>query len=340
VAVRRTGDGTGLVIAGHEWEGASHRLKFLFGEYCFYTERFQAAELTTHVSRITGSLEELTPSVLPLLEEYGAAVIPAYPISTRPRWLKITRDYVSYVPEVTVYYFNDSGKSFDSYAAQLPGKVQHELQRKLRRFTGYSGGQIDLRTYRSVAEAQIFEGLANAVSHKTYQHRLLGVGLPDTAQFKADLMDRASRDAMRGYLLFHQGTAIAYAYAITKGDCLQFRCIGYDPSWRELSAGIVLTYHALRSAIGERRFAIIDFGFGEARYKKDFATGSLPCATVFLFRPAIRNLLIVLSHRACIAASDCFSGLTKRLGIKEHLKQYFRAPREHYRMRLRTHRES
>ena len=99
---------------------------------------------------------ESKQQLLPLLEEYGAAVIPAYPISTRPRWLKITRDYVSYVPEVTVYYFIDSGKSFDSYAAQLPGKVQHELRRKLRRFTGYSGGQIDLRTYRSVAEAQIF----------------------------------------------------------------------------------------------------------------------------------------------------------------------------------------
>jgi CelD/BcsL family acetyltransferase involved in cellulose biosynthesis len=153
-------------------------------------------------------------------------------------------------------------------------------------------------------------------------------------------MDRASRDAMRGYLLFDQGTAVAYAYAIIKGDCLQFRCIGYDPSWRELSAGIVLTYHALRSAISERRFAIIDFGLGEARYKRDFATGSLPCATVFLFRPTTRHLLTVLAHRACIAASDCCSDLTKRLGIKEHLKQYFRAPRGHHRMRLRMHRES
>jgi len=327
------------VIVRHEWEGAPHRLKYLFGEYCFYTEQFQAAELTTHVSRITGSLEELAPSVLPLLEEYDAAVIPAYPISTRPRWLKITRDYLSYVPEASVYYFIDPGESFDSYVQHMPGKVRHELRRKLKRFTEYSGGQIDLRTYRSVPEAQIFEHLAHAVSRETYQHRLLGVALPDTAQFKADLADRASRDAMRGYLLFYNGAAIAYAYAIAKGDCLQFRCIGYDPRWRDLSAGIVLIYHALRSAIGERRFAIIDFGFGEARYKKDFATGSLPCATVFLFRPTARHLLAVLSHRACIAASDCCGDLTKRLGIKEHLKQYFRAPRGHYRVRLRTHRE-
>jgi len=313
------------VITRDEWECAPHQLKYLFGEYCFYTEGFQAAELTTHVSRITGSLEEITPFVLPLLEEHGAAVIPAYPISTRPRWLKITRYYLRYVPEVTVYYLIDPGQSFDSYMQQIPGKVRHELRRKLRRFAEYSGGQIDLRIYQSGQEAQTFERFAQAVSRKTYQHRLLGVGLPDTSQFRADLIDRASRGTMRGYLLFYQGTAIAYAYAITRGDCLQFRCIGYDPSWRELSAGIVLTYHALRSAIGERRFAIIDFGFGEARYKRDFATGSLPCATVFLFRPTSRNLLTVLSHRACITASDYCIDLTKWLGIKEPLKQYFRA---------------
>jgi len=143
------------VTSKHEWEGAPHRLKFLFGEYCFHTERFQAAELTTHISRIAGSLEELTPSVLPLLEEYGAAVIPAYPIAKRPRWLKITRNYLRYVPEVTVYYFIKSGESFDSYVQQIGGKVRHELRRKLRRFTEYSGGEIVLAQFDLNVDAVI-----------------------------------------------------------------------------------------------------------------------------------------------------------------------------------------
>src|SRR5947207_769833 len=125
-----------------------HRLKFVFGEYCFYSTQFEAVELTTHVSRLTGSLEENTASAVPLLD----------------------------------------------------------------------------------------------------------VGLPETAWFEAELLERASRDAMRGYLLFHRGTAIAYACCTVIGDCLRFRCIGYDPGFRDLSPGIILVYAALRTAIGEGRF--------------------------------------------------------------------------------------
>jgi CelD/BcsL family acetyltransferase involved in cellulose biosynthesis len=312
------------VTAIQEWDESFHRLKFVFGEYCFYTARFEAAELTTHVSRLNISLKEITASAVPLLERYGAVAIPAHPICADPEWLMITRNYLRYVPTVTDYYFIDSDMSFDEYVRRMPRKARHELRRKLRRFVTHSGGKVDLRTYRTLPEAQMFVGFAWAVSRKTYQHRLLDVGLPDSAQFRAELLERASRDAMRGYVLFHQDTAIAYAYSTAKGDCLQFHSIGYDPSWRDLSPGIVLMYEALHSAMGERRFAIIDFGFGEARYKREFATGSLRCATTFFFRRTTRHLATILAHRACIVTSDCFATLANRLGIKTRLKQYFR----------------
>jgi hypothetical protein len=312
------------VTARQEWNDAFHRLKFIFGEYCFYTARFKAVELTTHASRFERSLEENTASAVPLLERHGAVAIPAHPISAEPTWLKITRDYLRYVPPATVHHFIEPGTSFDEYLRQMPRKYRHELLRKLRRFIEHSGSQIDLRSYRSLPEAAIFYALARDVSRKTYQHRLLDVGLPEAASFEAELQEQAGRDAMRGYLLFHRGRAIAYAYCTVRGDCLRFRCIGYDPAFRDLSAGIVLIYEALRSAIDERQFAIIDFDFGEAQYKRAFATGSLRCATVFLFRPTVRRFLTVVAHRACIVASDGCAALMNRLGIKDRVKQYFR----------------
>jgi hypothetical protein len=326
-----------LVTARQEWADAAHRLKFTFGEYCFYTARFEAVELTTHVSRLKGSLEENVAAFVPLLKRHGAVAIPSHPISADPKWLKITRDYLRYVPTATIHYFIKPGISFHEYLRQMSRKRRHELLRKLRRFNEHSGGQIDLRGYRSLPEAQMFYPLARAISRKTYQQRLLDVGLPETASFEAELLDMAGRDAMRGYLLFHRGTAIAYAYCTVTGDCLRFRCIGYDPAFRNLSAGIVLIYEALRSAIGEHRFTIIDFDFGEAQYKRAFATGSLRCATVFLFRPTIRRLFTVVAHRTCIAASDGCATLINRVGMKERLKQYFRTHGGHAGTGLRTH---
>jgi CelD/BcsL family acetyltransferase involved in cellulose biosynthesis len=139
------------------------------------------------------------------------------------------------------------------------------------------------------------------------------------------LRAQAERDAVRGYLLFIGGAAVAYAYGTICVDCLRFRYIGLDPAFAELPPGIVLIYRALGEAIGEARFSLIDFGSGEAQYKRIFATGSVRSATVFLFRPTFRHLTTVAAHYACTATSDGCSALLARLGFKERVKRYFRA---------------
>ena len=307
-----------------EWAHSVHRLKFILGEYCFYSTQFEAAELNTHFIRLKGSLDESGAAVAPLLDRHRAVAIPSHPIVKEPVWLKITRDYLRYVPASTVCYFIEPGNSFDEYLQQMRHKYRHELLRKRKRVAEHNGGGIDLRAYRSEPEARAFYPLASAVSRKTYQRRLLDVGLPETAAFQAELLARAERDTMRGYLLFHENTPIAYAYCIVTGDYLRFQYIGYDPAYRNWSVGNVLIGEALRCAIGENRFAIIDFGSGEAQYKRVFATGSLRCATVFFFRPTVRRLLTVATHRACIAVSDACASVADRLGIKERLKRHAR----------------
>ena len=309
-----------------EWDDSVHRLKFIFGEYCFYNVWFEAAELRTHFIRLSGSLDDSSAAAAPLLGRHRALAIPAHPIAAEPGWLKITRDYLRYVPASTTCYFIEPGNSFDAYLQRMPNKHRHELFRKLRRVAEHCAGAIDLRCYRSVTEARAFYALASTVSGKTYQRRLLDVGLPETAAFEAQLLARAGQNRMRGYLLFHRDTPVAYGYCIVTGDCLRFQYIGYDPAYRHWSAGNVLIAEALRSAIGESRFAIIDFGSGEAQYKRSFATGSRRCATVFLFRPTARRLLTLAAHRTCIALSDICAGIADRLGLKERLKRRFRTP--------------
>jgi CelD/BcsL family acetyltransferase involved in cellulose biosynthesis len=307
-----------------EWDDAVHRLKFIFGEYCFYSTWFEAAELSTHFTRLEGSFDESGALVAPVLDRYRAAAIPSHPIIRKPAWLKMTRGYLRYVPAAAVCYFIEPAKSFEEYLQQMRHKHRHELLRKRTRVAEHNGGEIDLRTYRSLPEARAFYALATAVSRKTYQHRLLDVGLPETAAFQAELLTRAEGDTMRGYLLFHHDTPIAYGYCTVRGDCLRFQHIGYDPAYRNWSVGNVLIAEALRCAIGENRFAIVDFGSGEAQYKRVFATGSRRCATVFFFRPTLGRLLIVAAHRACTAVSDVSTTAADRLGIREGLKRYAR----------------
>jgi hypothetical protein len=134
------------VTVPQEWTDGFHPLKFVFGEYCFYSAWFEAVELATHVTRFEGCLDETSAAVTPLLRRHGAVAIPSHPIFAAPLRLKITRDYLRYVPAATINYFIEPGASPSEHLGRMPRKYRHELLRKQRRFTERSGGEVELRS--------------------------------------------------------------------------------------------------------------------------------------------------------------------------------------------------
>jgi CelD/BcsL family acetyltransferase involved in cellulose biosynthesis len=163
------------------------------------------------------------------------------------------------------------------------------------------------------------------LSVKTYQHRLLGLGLPGTATFRAELREHAERGTLRGYLLFDRREPIAFGYGAGLGQCLRFVFTGYDPAFAARSPGVVLVHEMVRSVADEGHFTVIDFGTGKAQYKRLFATTFRLSATTSFFRPTPAHAAIILAHRACIAASDGCAATARRLGVKDRLKRLLRA---------------
>ena len=309
-----------------EWLPARRSLRFTFGEYCFHETWCEGLELLTHVTRIKTSLDETTAAIVPLLQHHAAMILPSFPVSARPAPLDLTRRYLRYTLATDNHYYIELDRSsFDEYLRGLSRHHRHEIQRKLRRYLQASGEAIEFRRYSTPQEARKFYALARPLSAKTYQDRLLARGLPDADAFRAELDEHAARGTMRGYLLFHREQPIAFGYCTAVDDCLRFAFTGYDPALAAWSPGIVLVHEMVRSLAGEGRFAVLDFGSGEAQYKRLFATASQLCATVFFFQPTLGHLIKVLAHRCCIAGSDRCAAAAARLGIKARLKRLLRA---------------
>lgn len=309
-----------------EWLPARRSLMFTFGEYCFHETWFEGLELLNHVTRIETSLEEATAAIVPLLQSNAAIILPSYPVASPPVALELTRRYLRYTLATDHHYYIELGGSSPAdYLQCLPRHHRHEIERKLRRYLQASGGTLEFRCYSTLEDARKFYALARALSAKTYQDRLLGLGLPETDAFRGELEQHAARGTMRGYLLLHREQPIAFGYCAGVGDCLRFVFTGYDPAFAAWSPGIILVYEMLRSIAGEGLFRVLDFGSGEAQYKRLFATASRLCATVFFFRPTLGHLIKVLAHRGCIAASDGCAAAADRLGIKARLRQLLRA---------------
>jgi len=308
-----------------EWIPARRSLRFAFAGYSFHETWFEGLELLNHITQIKTSLDETTAAIASLLQHYSTIFVPSHPVESPVMPLKITRQFIGYTMQTSNHYYLKLEGSFETYLRRLPRSHRHEIQRKLRRYPEASGGMIDLRRYSTPEEAARFYELARPLSAKTYQGRLLGLGLPDTEAFRGELRKHAEGGTLRGYLLFDREKPIAFGYCTGLGRCLRFGFTGYDPAFAARSPGIVLVHEMVRSIATEGRFTVVDFGPGEAQYKRLFATTSRLCATSFFFRPTPLHAAIVLAHRACIASSEGCGAAAQRLGVKEKLKRRLRA---------------
>jgi CelD/BcsL family acetyltransferase involved in cellulose biosynthesis len=163
--------------------------------------------------------------------------------------------------------------------------------------------------------------LAREVARKTYQERLFDSGLPDTAEFREATLELAGRNAVRGYLLFHGGKAVAYLHTPSPDGFPVHDYLGYDPEYSPHSPGTVLQYLALHDLYAEGSFPLYSWGSGYSQAKQVFATGQVLGADIFYFRPTVRNSIAVCLHYAVDRVSERAGRLLARLNLKQALKR-------------------
>lgn len=205
--------------------------------------------------------------------------------------------------------YADLTGSFDDYLATFSGKSRSTLRRKVRKFAKLSGGELDLRAYRTAKEFAEFHEAARALSALTYQEQLMDAGLPDGEEARAEMMRLAAQDRARGWLLFFEGRPVSYLYCPVQGETMIYAYLGYDPEFARHSPGTVLQFAAMEQIIEEGRFKRFDFTEGDGQHKRQFSTGSVDCVDMLLLRPKIAN-------RALLASLKAFDGsmaLSKRV---------------------------
>lgn len=196
-------------------------------------------------------------------------------------------------------WYADLTLGWDTYHAGLSGNLRSTLKRKGKKIAEASGGAIDIRRYRSPEELAAFHALARPLAAGTYQEKLLGMGLPGDPAWVEAMLRAAAADAARGWLLCIGGEAVAYLYCPVERGTVVYEYVGHDERFDALSPGTVLMAAALKDLMHEGTHARFDFTEGEGQHKRQFATGHVECADLFLLRPTPTN-------RAAMAALNRF----------------------------------
>jgi hypothetical protein len=242
-------------------------------------------------------------------------------------WQKadISSTHVMHVLAAYPRYYVDLRGGFGAFEASLSASTRSTIRRKVRKFSDISGGAIDFRTYRTESEMTQFFDLAQAVSAASYQERVLKSGLPSYAELADGISAMASQNAVRGYLLFHQGQPVSYLYCPSVDNALVYAYLGYLPAHAQHSPGAVLQWLVFEQLFAEQRFAYFDFTEGEAQHKSIYATGKVDCADILILPRTAGNRVLLACHGGFHKAIEATGAILARFGLRQKIRHLLRS---------------
>ncbi len=243
--------------------------------------------------RVPLSLDEAREGRLPVLpplpRDAHGYVVTSLPEDRLEAMVYASGKMIGFVRQKYTRYYADLTGGFDAYMAGLSGNARQGAKRKAKKIAQVSGGDLDIRSYRTPTELEAFHDIARRIALRTYQEKLMGEGLPASPEFIQGMLTAAAADNVRAWLLFIAGEPAAYLYCPAHGETLVYEYVGHDPAFNDLSPGAVLQVEAFRDLFDEGKFARFDFTEGDGQHKRQYATGGVPCVDLLLLRPSLTN---------------------------------------------------
>lgn len=229
--------------------------------------------------------------------------------------------YIRYIAKTHEQAYMDVSGNFDDYWGKFSSKSRSTLKRKTKKIEKMSGGSLDWRIYQTPDEIAEFFTLAREISKETYQETWLNLGLPDDEEYYKEMMLKAAKGDVRGYLLFMDGKAVSYLHCPITNRAAEFAYLGYLPDYSNMSVGTVLFIAALENIFNDEGIDYFDFQQGDTVHKRRFATGYIKCANIMYLKNTLSNKLWIYSNHIMNITVKFIISVLNKLGIKEKLKK-------------------
>jgi len=305
------------------WEPTTFVLSYRLGEFELWKKSFRALSLRAHYFDLTDDVSMPPPPFERLGREAEMIVTRSHPYREPLPPLILGDGVLRYVRSRYTRFHTDLAGTFDDYLAKFSAKSRSTLRRKVRRFTALGEG-CRMREFRTPDAMEEFLRLARQVSVLTYQEKLLDAGIPGDPEYLRVLVDLATADSVRAYILEMNGAPIAYLCCPATDGILFYGYLGYDPKHADLSPGTVLQCLVFEALYGERKFRAFDFTEGQGEHKRFFGTSQTQCADICYFPGTPNARFWVGLHIGLDRLSTGMVRLLDRIGLKSRVKNFLR----------------
>jgi hypothetical protein len=213
--------------------------------------------------------------------------------------------------------------TFDAYLGSMKAQTRQNLRNTYRKLEKHAA--LRLVCCREPDRVADFVQRAVAISRKTYQWHLLGLGLRDPDELQRTLIAMARHGFTRCYLLECGEAATAFMIGYLYEGTYYYVDVGFDQDWEKWSVGTVLHMAVLKDLIeGQDRARAFDFSSGTGVHKKRFANEARLEAIYVLIPSGLQNRMLIAAYRGMAALSDTLVRVLDALHLKSAVKRFMR----------------
>lgn len=168
-------------------------------------------------------------------------------------------------------YVHRLSPSYEEFLSTLGAKRRKNMRRdtKLWKGDGKKPGKGKMLKITEPEQVARFLDSVDAVFQNTWQAKTFGAYARNTPALIAYLETFARHRWLRSYLLENaEGTPIAFVLGYQGAGTLHYEDIGYDLRFAGEHPGVALSYMMMEDLYAEDPPAVVDFGYGDNRYKE------------------------------------------------------------------------
>ena len=185
--------------------------------------------------------------------------------------------------------------TLDDFLAQRSRRRRETVRRYSRRLEKTYGDDARVEIVRDCAGLEKLFAESKLIHQETYQH-VLGVGFSDENVQRRLAELAADRGWFRGYMLYLRDKPVAFWHGNAYRGSFGVALDGIRSRLRRRQAGDVPAHAGRRGPLGDGSAQALDFGFGDADYKRHFGDGFVEEQDVGVFERRTSTIALNAVH--------------------------------------------
>jgi hypothetical protein len=257
--------------------------------------------------------------------EADVAQFPSLPVDSlffglaNSRWSRARRQHFA---ESRPHHRMTLPESVDVLLAGRSRKTRYNLKRSADMLEG-AVPDLSLELLRDPADFELIMRNLERVAAKTYQ-RALGAGFADVEYQRRLVRLALERGWLRAWLLRDGNEPIAFWLGFVHRRTFFSSSTGYDPAYAKHGLGTYLHLRLLRDLCADPAVDALDYGLGDADYKRRFADTTWLESDALIYAPRPRGMQVSLARNGILLADRLARRTLERFGLTQRVKRLWR----------------